>query len=101
MVKGIIIPQRFMEVKKIIDIKLKALGIGLHKNMLMVKTANTVLRVSLLDADYPDYTRVIPSEQGIGVVLDKVVPTCLKKNERCFVRPAITGYFILLREEWF
>lgn len=68
---GIIIPRKgLMEVKKIID-ENEIVGIGLNKNMLIVKTANTVLKVSLVDADYPDYRRVIPSEQGIGVVLDK------------------------------
>ncbi|MEN6489600.1 MAG: DNA polymerase III subunit beta [Smithella sp.] len=69
--KGIIIPRKgLMEVKKIID-ENESMGIGLNKNMLIVKTANTVLKVSLVDADYPDYKRVIPAEQGIGVVLDK------------------------------
>ena len=71
MAKGIIIPRKgLMEVKKIID-ENENVGIGLHKNMLIVKTDNTVLKVSLVDADYPDYKRVIPAEKGIGVVLEK------------------------------
>lgn len=69
--KGIIIPRKgLMEVKKIID-ENESIGLGLHKNMLIIKTENTVLKVSLVDADYPDYKRVIPSEKGIGVVLEK------------------------------
>ena len=39
--------------------------------MLVLKTENTVLKVSLVDADYPDYKRVIPSEKGVGVILEK------------------------------
>ncbi len=71
MAKGIIIPRKgLMEVKKIIDEK-ESVGLGLHKNMLIVKTENTVLKVSLVDADYPDYKRVIPAEKGTGVVLEK------------------------------
>lgn len=71
MAKGVIIPRKgLMEIKKIID-ENESVGIGLHKNMLIVKTENTVLKVSLVDADYPDYKRVIPSEKGIGVVLEK------------------------------
>jgi DNA polymerase-3 subunit beta len=71
MVKGIIIPRKgLMEVKKIID-ENETVGIGFHKNMLIVKTENTILKVSLVDADYPDYKRVIPAEKGIGVVLEK------------------------------
>jgi DNA polymerase III subunit beta len=69
--KGVIIPRKgLMEIKKIID-ENENVGIGLHKNMLILKTENTVLKVSLVDADYPDYKRVIPAEKGIGVVLEK------------------------------
>jgi DNA polymerase-3 subunit beta len=71
MAKGIIIPRKgLLEVKKIID-ENDSVGIGLHKNMLIVKTQNTLLKVSLVDAEYPDYKRVIPAEKGIGVILEK------------------------------
>jgi len=71
MAKGIIIPRKgLMEIKRIIDDH-DVVGIGLNKNMLVVKTENTILKVSLVDADYPDYKRVIPAEKGIGVVLEK------------------------------
>jgi DNA polymerase-3 subunit beta len=39
--------------------------------MFIVKTENTLLKVSLVDADYPDYKKVIPTEKGISVVLEK------------------------------
>ena len=39
--------------------------------MFIVKTENTLLKVSLVDAEYPDYKRVIPAEKGIGVILEK------------------------------
>jgi DNA polymerase-3 subunit beta len=69
--KGIIIPRKGLaEVKKIID-EHENIGICLHKNMLIIRTENTVLKVSLVDAEYPDYKRVIPLEKGIGVVLEK------------------------------
>ena len=69
--KGIIIPRKGLsEVKKIFD-EYENIGIGLHKNMLIIKTENTILKVSLVDADYPDYKRVIPLEKGIGIVLEK------------------------------
>jgi DNA polymerase-3 subunit beta len=69
--KGIIIPRKGLsEVKKIID-EHENIGIGLHKNMLIIKTENTILKVSLVDADYPDYKRVIPLEKGVAVVLEK------------------------------
>jgi len=69
--KGIIIPRKgLMEVKRIID-ENESVGFGLNKNMFIIKTENTLLKVSLVDADYPDYKRVIPAEKGIGVVLNK------------------------------
>jgi DNA polymerase-3 subunit beta len=71
LVKGIIIPRKGLsEVKKILDENAN-IGIGLHKNMLIIKTENTILKVSLVDADYPDYKRVIPLEKGISVKLEK------------------------------
>ena len=59
-----------MEVKKITDVH-ENISIGVHKNMFVVKTENTLLKVNLVDAEYPDYKRVIPTEKGIGVTLDK------------------------------
>ncbi len=69
--KGIIIPRKgLMEIKKLVDEE-ENVKIGLSKNMFVVKTENTVLKVSLVDADYPDYKRVIPTEKGVSIVLDK------------------------------
>jgi DNA polymerase III subunit beta len=69
--KGMIIPRKgLMEIKKIID-ENEDVKIGLHKNMFILQTENTVLKVSLVDADYPDYKKVIPTEKGIRVVLEK------------------------------
>jgi len=71
--KGIIIPRKgLLEIKKIVD-ENKEVDIGVVKNLFIVKADNTVLRVSLVDADYPDYKKVIPAEKGISVVLDKEV----------------------------
>jgi len=69
--KGIIIPRKgLMEARKIID-EHENIKIGIHKNMFVVKTENTILKVSLVDADYPDYKKVIPAEKGINIVLEK------------------------------
>jgi DNA polymerase-3 subunit beta len=69
--KGIIIPRKgLMEIKKIID-ENEEIKIGFYKNMFVVKTENTLLKVSLVDADYPDYKKVIPTEKGVSVVLEK------------------------------
>ncbi|HOQ71753.1 MAG: DNA polymerase III subunit beta [Smithellaceae bacterium] len=71
MAKGIIIPRKgLMEVKKLTDVH-ENVSVGIHKNMFVVKTENTILKVNLVDADYPDYKRVIPAEKGVSVTLDK------------------------------
>jgi DNA polymerase-3 subunit beta len=69
--KGIIIPRKgLLEVKKLMDVH-ENVSIGIHKNMFVVKTENTILKVNLVDAEYPDYKRVIPAEKGVSVTLDK------------------------------
>jgi len=69
--KGVIIPRKgLMEVKKIID-ENEDIYIGLHKNTFVVKTENTLLKVGLVDADYPDYKKVIPTEKGFIVTLER------------------------------
>ena len=37
----------------------------------IVKTDHTLLKVSLIDGEYPDYRRVIPAEQGMVISLEK------------------------------
>ena len=69
--KGIIIPRKgLMEVRKITDVH-ETISVGIDKSMLVVKTDNAVLKVSLVDQDYPDYKRVIPTEKGVEVTMDK------------------------------
>jgi DNA polymerase III subunit beta len=69
--KGVIIPRKgLMEIKRIID-ENEDLKIGMHKNMFVLQTKNTILKVSLVDADYPDYKKVIPAEKGISVTLER------------------------------
>ncbi len=69
--KGIIIPRKgLMEIKKIAD-ENENVKIGMGKNMFIIKTDNTILKVSLVDGDYPDYKRVIPAEKGTSITLEK------------------------------
>jgi len=51
--------------------KMKMFILVCHKNMFVVKTENTLLKVGLVDADYPDYKKVIPAEKGISVTLER------------------------------
>jgi DNA polymerase-3 subunit beta len=45
--------------------------IGIRKGTCFVKTDHTLLKVSLIDGEYPDYRRVIPAEKGAVMGLGK------------------------------
>jgi DNA polymerase-3 subunit beta len=70
--KGIIIPRKGVsEVRKLVESEPGDIWIGVHQGMCVLKTDHTMLKVSLIDAEYPDYRRVIPSEKGTAVQFEK------------------------------
>lgn len=71
--KGIIIPRRGVsEIKKLIEQGDEDVEIGVEKGTIIIKKKNTLLKISLIDADYPDYRRVITMDKGNRVELDRV-----------------------------
>jgi len=47
-------------------------AVGVDRGMLIMKKKNTVLKVGLIDAEFPDYRRVIDSiEKGTAVTLNR------------------------------
>jgi DNA polymerase-3 subunit beta len=69
--QGVIIPQKgLMEIKKLVEGQ-ETVVLGMDKNAIVVKTSNTTLKVNLVDDNYPDYKRVIPSSADACVTLDK------------------------------
>lgn len=72
--KGIIIPRKGLsEIRRIIEDAPEEIFIGVRQGMCIIKTDSTMLRVSLVDAEYPDYRRVIPSEKGVEIKFEKDV----------------------------
>ena len=70
--KGIIIPRKGLgEIRRLIEDAPEEISVGVRQGTCIIKTDSTVLRVSLVDAEYPDYKRVIPSEKGVVVTVDK------------------------------
>jgi len=70
-IKGVIIPRKGVsEIRKLVEAG-DEVDIGVTDGVCVVKKQNTVLRVSLINAEYPDYKRVIPQEEGVEVQLDK------------------------------
>ena len=70
--KGIIIPRKGLgEIRRLIENAPEEIFVGVRQGMCVIRTDSTMLRVSLVDADYPDYKRVIPTEKGVLVQFDK------------------------------
>jgi len=65
MEQGIIIPRKGInEIRKLVDDGEEEIEFGAKKGVCVLKKSNVVLKVSLIDAEYPDYKRVIPKDKG-------------------------------------
>ena len=72
MEKGIIIPRKGLgEIRRLVDDAAGDVFLGVRKGACLVKTDHTLLKVSLVDGDYPDYRRVIPAEKGVVLGIEK------------------------------
>jgi len=70
--KGVIIPRKgLMEIRRLLEDEAGEVSMGLDHGMFYVKTADTTLKVSLIDAEYPDYRRVIPLDKAIVLRVEK------------------------------
>jgi DNA polymerase III subunit beta len=72
MEKGVIIPRKGLgEIRRLVDDEPGDVFVGVRQGVFIVKTDHVLLRVSLIDGEYPDYRRVIPVEKGLVVALEK------------------------------
>ncbi len=72
MEKGVIIPRKGLgEIRRLVEDVPGDVFIGIRQGMCMIKTDHVLLKVSLVDGEYPDYKRVIPSEKGIMMGVQK------------------------------
>lgn len=74
--KGIIIPRKgVVEIRRLIETASNIITddvmIGVQGGMCVIKTNSATLKVSLVDAGYPDYRRVIPVDMGDVVCFNK------------------------------
>ncbi len=70
-IPGVIIPRKGVsEIRRLVEMG-DAVEICVTAGVCVVKKQDTVLRVSLINSEYPDYKRVIPTENGVVVKLDK------------------------------
>jgi DNA polymerase III subunit beta len=72
MEKGVIIPRKGLgEIRRLVEDVPGDVFIGIRQGMCIVKTDHVLLKVSLVDGEYPDYKRVIPAEKGVVVGVEK------------------------------
>jgi len=70
--KGVIIPRKgLVEIRRLLEDEPGEVMLGVRKGICVIKTDHILLKVSLIDGEYPDYRRVIPSEKGVVVKLEK------------------------------
>ncbi len=97
--KGIIIPRKGLnEIKRLIEDASEEIFVGIRQGMCIVKTDSTMLRVSLVDAEYPDYRRVMPAEKGIVVQFEKDVILHALRRMSVISSERYSGVIIALSE---
>ena len=70
-IEGVIIPRKGVsEIRKLVEDG-DYVDVCVMDGVYVVRKANTTLRISLIDAEYPDYKRVIPEKEGVEIQLDK------------------------------
>ena len=79
--KGVIIPRKgISEIRKIIELDEEEIEIGTRKVVFIFRKGNVVLKVNLIDSDYPDYRKVLELDQGTPISLDREqLLRCLKR----------------------
>lgn len=69
---GIIIPRKgISEIKKLVDDGSEYIDVGIKKGKCVLKKDDTILRISLVDSEYPEYKKVMPTDKGILIQLDR------------------------------
>jgi DNA polymerase-3 subunit beta len=72
MEKGVIIPRKGLgEIRRLLEDEVGEVSLGIRQGVCIIKTDHVLLKVSLIDGEYPDYKRVIPSEKGVIIGLEK------------------------------
>jgi DNA polymerase III subunit beta len=70
--RGVIIPRKGLgEIRRLVEDEQGDLFFGVRQGICVVKTDHVLLKVSLIDGDYPEYRRVIPVERGILINVNK------------------------------
>lgn len=97
--KGVIIPRKGLgEIKKIVDDETGVIALGVHKGACIVRAGNVVLKVSMIDAEYPEFRKIIPAERDVFAVLDRNVMLHALRRMNVIASEGYSGVIITLSE---
>jgi DNA polymerase-3 subunit beta len=69
---GVIFPRKgIMELKKLAEEGEGEIGLGFMDNNAVIRKDKTVVVMRLVDGEFPDYTRVIPKENGHSAIIER------------------------------
>lgn len=70
--KGVIIPRKgLLEIRRLLEDNIGEVLLGVEGSLCVVKSMEDILKISLIDAEFPNYIRVIPQEKGVTVSVEK------------------------------
>lgn len=70
--KGVIIPRKgLLEIKRLLEDNIGEVFLGVEGSLCVVKSLEDILKISLIDAEFPNYRRVIPQESGVAISIEK------------------------------
>ena len=64
-------PDLLVRIRKLMEEEPDYVAMGMERGMCIMKTDHAILKVSLVDAEYPDYRKIIPAEEEISVQFNK------------------------------
>ena len=72
MFNGIIIPKKTLgEIRKLLEIKEEEIAVAFSQTKIKIVTKETTLISKLINAEFPEYTRVIPQNNRFEAILEK------------------------------
>lgn len=80
-IKGVILPRRAVaEIRRFVDGREGTLEVGIRERTCFFRNDTSYLRVHLIHAEYPEYERVFPTDEGMQIILKRdIILNSLKR----------------------
>lgn len=72
--KSVLIPRKgMMEIRKALDEKIGEFLFGVSQKNAVMKKEDTLINIRLLEGEFPDYNKVIPTDNNKNIIIDKAM----------------------------